>query len=88
MKNTSLTLLSDFYQLTMAYAYWKAGLSKRQASFHLFFRRPPFKGGFTIACGLEAVIDFVQNFAYDASDLEYLAQLKNPSGAPFLKRDF
>lgn len=88
MKNSSLTLLSDLYQLTMAYAYWKAGLSERRACFHLFFRRPPFKGGFTIACGLEAVIDFLQQFAYDESDLAYLATLKNPSGTPLFEASF
>ena len=65
----NLTLLSDFYQLTMAYAYWKSNLAHRRACFHLFFRRPPFKGGFTIACGLEAVKNFVEKFLFSESDL-------------------
>ena len=38
--DTSLALLTDLYQLTMAYGYWKAGVAEREAVFHLFFRRP------------------------------------------------
>lgn len=85
---SSLSLLTDFYQLTMAYAYWKEGLADRQAAFHLFFRRPPFKGGFTVACGLEAVIDFIKNFRIDESDRAYLASLKTAGGRPFFEPAF
>ena len=87
MKNTppfyqqSLTLLTDLYQLTMSYAYWKAGLDKKEAVFHLFFRRNPFQGGFTITAGLEAVIHYLKNFHFDSSDLAYLATLKNEDGS-------
>jgi nicotinate phosphoribosyltransferase len=85
---STLSLLTDFYQLSMAYAYWKSGLQKREASFHLFFRRPPFKGGFTIACGLDRVIDFVNSFAFSSSDLDYLATCKTAHGAPFFEEAF
>lgn len=88
MKKNNLTLLTDFYLLSVAYAYWKSGRASRRSSFHLFFRRPPFKGGFTVACGLESVIDFIQNFAYDDSDLDYLRTIKNPSGTPFFEETF
>ncbi len=88
MKNNSLSLLTDFYQLSMAYAYWKEGLANRKACFHLFFRRPPFKGGFTVACGLEAVVDYIQNFGFDESDIDYLKDLKTPSGQPFFDSSF
>ena len=44
----SLALLTDLYQLTMAYAYWKSGMERLEAAFHLFFRRNPFKGGFIV----------------------------------------
>ncbi len=74
MKQKNLALLCDFYELTMAYAYWKEGLDRRRSSFHLFFRRAPFKGGFTIASGLESVVRFIQNFKYEQDDLDYLAQ--------------
>ena len=46
---SSLALLTDLYQLTMAYGYWKTGPSDREAVFHLTFRRSPFGGGYTIA---------------------------------------
>lgn len=72
----------------MAYAYWKRGLDKRLAAFHLFFRRPPFNGGFTIACGLESVIQFIENFHIDESDIAYLASLKNPIGGKYFEEPF
>ena len=49
-------LLTDFYQLTMAYGYWKLGMTERQAVFHLTFRGNPFDGGYTIAGLLGATI--------------------------------
>ena len=52
-------LLTDLYQLTMAYGYWKSGRAEREAVFHLFFRKAPFKSGFTIAAGLATAIDFL-----------------------------
>ncbi|MBS0656080.1 MAG: nicotinate phosphoribosyltransferase, partial [Verrucomicrobia bacterium] len=66
----------------------KSGRAERTASFHLFFRRPPFRGGFTVACGLEAVIDFIANFSFSESDIAYLASIKNPSGAPYFEASF
>jgi nicotinate phosphoribosyltransferase len=41
-----LALLTDLYELTMAYGYWKSGMSQKEAVFNLFFRQHPFKGGF------------------------------------------
>ena len=48
----SLALLTDLYQLTMAYGYWKLGRADREAVFHLSFRKNPFGGGYAVACGL------------------------------------
>ena len=58
----SLALLTDLYQLTMAYSYWQAGIHKRESVFHLFFRKPPFNSGVAIACGLHLTIDFLKKF--------------------------
>lgn len=86
--NQSLALLTDLYQLTMSYAYWKKQLDGKEAVFHLFFRRRPFNGGFTIAAGLEYVVDFLENFHFDASDLSYLSTLKGADGAPLFEPTF
>ncbi len=86
--NQSLSLLTDFYQMTMAYAYWKSGTSGKETVFHLFFRKNPFGGGFTIAAGLEYVADFLENFYFDKSDLDYVASLKGNDGKPIFEEDF
>lgn len=72
----SLALLTDLYQLTMVYGYWKAGIADRQAVFHLHFRKWPFKGGFALAAGLQTAVQFVQQLRFTASDLAYLESLK------------
>jgi nicotinate phosphoribosyltransferase len=87
-RNKSLALLTDFYQLSMAYAYWKSGMDQKESVFHLTFRKPPFKGGFTVACGLEQAVSFLQNFRYDESDIAYLQGLENHSGKPFFEKAF
>ena len=57
-------MLTDFYQVTMAYAYWKSGKMHDKAVFDLYFRKNPFGGEFTIFAGLEECIKFVKNFSY------------------------
>lgn len=65
-------LLTDLYQITMAYAYWKSGKIDDQSVFDLFFRTNPFHGEFTIFAGLEECLKFLDNFHYSESDIEYL----------------
>lgn len=83
-----LALLTDFYQLTMAYGYWKAGFVNKETVFHLFFRKTPFKGGFTIAAGLEQAIDYIQRFKFESSDLDYLSSLCGEDGTPYFSHEF
>ena len=64
--------LTDYYQLTMAYAYWKSGRQDEPAVFDLFFRKNPFGGEFTLFAGLEEVLRMVSNFRFTKSDIEYL----------------
>lgn len=84
----SLALLTDFYQITMAYGYWKAGLNQKETVFHLSFRKSPFRGGFTVAAGLEQVIHFLEHFRFHPSDLDYLSTLLGPDGSPYFCDDF
>ena len=48
----------------MAYGYWKHGMADREACFHLTFRKTPFGGGYAVACGLAAAIDYLQNLRF------------------------
>lgn len=84
----SLSLLTDFYELTMAYGYWKMGMGEKESVFHLFFRRRPFNGGFAVAAGLEMALEFIENFSYSSSDLAYLEQLQGKDGAPLFEKGF
>ncbi|HXF28883.1 MAG TPA: hypothetical protein VN457_03465, partial [Chlamydiales bacterium] len=85
---SNLSLLTDFYQLSMAYAYWKSHLSERRAVFHLYFRRPPFQGGFTIAAGLEALVHFIEQFRYTDDDIAYLRTITHPNGTSYFDEPF
>ncbi len=83
-----LTLLTDLYQLTMAYGYWKSGLAEREAVFHLFFRNNPFGGGYAIAAGLEEAIDLLSSFRFGEEDLGYLRTLRGNDGAALFESGF
>ncbi|XP_051731480.1 nicotinate phosphoribosyltransferase isoform X2 [Ctenopharyngodon idella] len=65
-------LLTDLYQFTMAYAYWRAGRHNEPAVFELFFRDNPFGGGFSLFAGLSDCLLFLQNFTFSDDDVEYL----------------
>src|SRR5579863_5630427 len=84
----SLSLFTDLYQLTMAYGYWKSGMADREVVFHLFFRKRPFDGGIAVAAGLDTAIDFIQNFKFEVSDLDYLQSLKGGDGKPLFEKGF
>ena len=83
-----LGLLTDLYQLTMAYGYWKTGIGDREAVFHLFFRNNPFRGGLAIAAGLAHVVDYLENLSFDEADVAYLATLQGNDGQPLFEPAF
>lgn len=84
----SLALLTDLYQLTMAYGYWKHARDQQPAVFHLTFRRQPFGGGFSVACGLAAAVEFLNRFAFDGDDLAYLETLPGADSKPLFEPAF
>ena len=68
----NLTMLCDFYELTMGNGYFAKGYKERITYFDLFFRRCPDGGGFAIAAGLEQIVDYIRNLHFSAEDIEYL----------------
>lgn len=86
--NQNLTLFQDLYQATMGQAYWKSGKAEEQAVFHLYFRKNPFNGGYTVACGLEYVIDYIENFKFEHEDLVYISEIKGNDGNPIFEKGY
>ena len=68
----NMTMLCDFYELTMGNGYFQAGYKDRITYFDVFFRDVPDRGGFAIAAGLEQLIDYIQDLHFDEEDIEYL----------------
>ena len=68
-------LLTDLYQITMCYGYWKAGTQDDPAVFELFFRKNPFQGEFTVFAGLEECMKYLSHFQFTDSDIEYLRSI-------------
>ena len=68
----NLTMLCDFYELTMGYGYFEKGYKDRITYFDLFFRRCPDGGGFAIAAGLQQIIQYIQDLHFSPEDIEYL----------------
>ena len=68
----NMTMLCDFYELTMGNGYFQAGYKDRITYFDVFFRDVPDRGGFAIAAGLEQLIDYIQDLHFDEDDIEYL----------------
>ena len=85
----NLTMLCDFYELTMAYGYFEEGYKDRITYFDVFYRQCPDGGGFAIAAGLEQIIDYIQELHFSEEDIEYLRQ-RNLFSEAFLDylRDF
>ena len=68
----NLTMLCDFYELTMGNGYWESGMQDRITYFDVFFREVPDRGGFAIAAGLEQIVDYIQKLHFDEEDIAYL----------------
>ena len=72
----------------MACGYWKAGVSDYEAAFHVTFRKNPFGGGFTVACGLATAIDFLRTFRFTDIEIDYLASQHGNDGKALFDSGF
>ncbi|HHU03560.1 MAG TPA: nicotinate phosphoribosyltransferase [Fastidiosipila sp.] len=72
----NMTMLTDFYEFTMANGYLKSGMQDTEAVFDMFFRTVPENGGFAIMAGLEQLVDHLKSLEFDDADLDYLESLK------------
>ncbi len=71
----NLTMLTDLYELTMMYGYWKKGMGRNRAVFDMFYRATSETTAYAIAAGLEQVIDYINNLRFEEHDIEYLRSL-------------
>ncbi|HYH02098.1 MAG TPA: nicotinate phosphoribosyltransferase, partial [Bacillota bacterium] len=76
MEKLNLTMLTDFYELTMANGYLSNGLKDKIAYFDMFFRKVPDNGGFAIMAGVEQLIQYLRNLRFTEADLDYLRDQK------------
>lgn len=70
MKNR--TLMTDDYEYTMAYTFFKSNKQEKKAYFDLFFRTNPFGSGYSISCGLDNIIEFIKNINFDEKRIDFL----------------
>ena len=80
MNNLNYTMLCDFYELTMGSGYFVSGMKDKITYFDLFFRQIPDNGGFAIACGLEQVIEYIEDLHFSDEDIDRLRQIKEQTG--------
>ena len=72
IERINMTMLTDFYELTMANGYFEKGFKNKIAYFDMFFRKIPDEGGFAIAAGLEQLIHCLQTLSFEDEDIEFL----------------
>ena len=76
MKNLdrNLTMLCDYYELTMSNGYHISGIGDKIVYFDVFYRKNPDNGGFAIAAGLEQVIEYIRDLHFDEDDIAFLRE--------------
>src|SRR5215213_8986528 len=81
-------LVTDLYQLTMAYAHWRTGRLAQEAVFHASYRTNPFGGGFAVASGLGPVVEALSAFRFGDEELAYLGGVSGADGRPLFPHEF
>jgi nicotinate phosphoribosyltransferase len=85
---TSLALLTDLYQLSMGQAYFDSGIHEQYAAFNLYFRKPPFGGGYAIAGGIADAVAYVRDFRLTDDDLHFLMEQTGNDGKALFSTDY
>jgi len=70
----SLALHTDFYEINMAYSFFRDNIHEKKAVFEVYFRKNPFENGYAVFAGLERVVDYIERFKFSDEDIEYLQQ--------------
>lgn len=71
----NLTMMTDLYQLTMMYGYFRFGMDKNEAVFDLFFRKNRDNSAYAVMAGTQSLIDYINNLHFDSADIDYLRSL-------------
>ena len=74
-REQNLTMLTDFYEITMANGYLESGLGESTAYFDMFFRKIPDGGGFAIMAGVQQICDYLESLKFEEEDIEYLREM-------------
>ena len=70
--NRNLTMLCDYYELTMSNGYFKCGIKDKIVYFDVFYRENPDGGGYAIAAGLEQIVEYINDLHFSDEDINYL----------------
>lgn len=82
------SLLTDFYELTMAQGYWASKVAERQATFHLYVREAPLEHTRFVAAGLASALDWLEGFAFNEEVTAFLSGVRNALGVPIFQPEF
>ncbi len=74
MTDKNMTMLTDFYEFTMANGYFEHNMANRRAYFDMFFRRVPDDGGYAIMAGVEQLLEYFNNLRFSETDIQYLRE--------------
>lgn len=85
---SSPALFADLYELTMANGYHVSGVGKLDACFHVSFRQNPFGGGYSVACGLEHAISYLEALRFTPDDVAFLATIRGNDDRPIFDAGF
>lgn len=72
MNNRNLTMLVDFYEITMANGFFENGRGNQIAYFDMFFRKVPDNAGYAIMAGVQQLIEYIENLRFSEEDIDYL----------------